>query len=96
MWCSGNADDVASSASTTAQDTSTAPASANGWHTGLNATHFWDCNGAACDATTLSPWDETEYKYSAQYAPVDPADHGGAQYAEAYLYFVKVLDGAEE
>ena len=74
-----------SSTSTTAQATNTAhqeTTSKNGWLTGLNATHFWDCNGGACDATTLNPWDDTLYKYAAQYAPQDPADHGGAKYVK--------------
>lgn len=49
---------------------------------GLPATHFWDCNGAACDATRLQPWNQYEYKYAPQYAPLDPSKYGGAAYGE--------------
>ena len=52
------------------------------WKAPLKATHFWDCNGGACDATVLQPWIESKYSYAAQYAPMDPADHGGAAYGE--------------
>ena len=48
----------------------------------LKATHFWDCSGAACDATTLKPWDPTKYRYSPMYAPLDPESYGGAKYGE--------------
>mmetsp|Transcript_1536 Transcript_1536/g.4439 ORF Transcript_1536/g.4439 Transcript_1536/m.4439 type:complete len:463 (+) Transcript_1536:107-1495(+) len=49
----------------------------------LKATHFWDCSGAACDADTLEPWDESRYRYSAFYAPLDPKDFpGGPVYGE--------------
>ena len=34
------------------------------WDGTLSATHFWDCNGAACDATTLQPWDPNKYRYA--------------------------------
>lgn len=45
--------------------------------------HFWDCNGGACDGTTLSPWDESKFVYAPQYAPVDPSGYpGGAAYGE--------------
>jgi len=52
------------------------------WIQGLVATHFWDCNGAACDAATLQPWNIYEYKYSPQYAPLDPNKYGGSAYGE--------------
>jgi len=48
----------------------------------LRATHFWDCNGAGCDAPVLQPWDERKYVYAPQYAPADPDDYGGAIYGE--------------
>ena len=40
-------------------------------------THFWDCNGGACDSTTLQPWDQNKYRYAPEYAPMDPNDYGG-------------------
>ena len=43
----------------------------------LIATHYWDCSGQGCDASTLSPWDATKYWSPAGYAPQDPNDHGG-------------------
>ena len=46
------------------------------------ATHFWDCNGAACDSRTLQPFVPRNYRYSAQYAPLDPGDYGGSAYGE--------------
>jgi len=52
------------------------------WRPGLGASHFWDCNGAGCDATTLSPFVKSRFIYSAQYAPTDPHDHGGPAYGE--------------
>jgi len=57
------------------------PAPSN-WQHGLQATHFWDCNGGSCDAPTLQPWDPKMYTYAPQYAPTDPAQHGGAMYGE--------------
>ena len=48
----------------------------------LKATHFWDCSGAACDATTLKPWDPAKYRYSPMYAPLNPTDYGGSKYGE--------------
>ena len=42
------------------------------WVEGLTATHFWDCNGAACDATTLSPYRASLYSFAPQYAPSKP------------------------
>ena len=53
------------------------------WFTGLTASHFWDCNGAGCDATTLQPWDPSRYAFSPFYAPQDPALHGGSVYGES-------------
>lgn len=44
--------------------------------------HFWDCSGMGCDAGTLQPWDPSKYKAAAAYAPMDPAEHGGALYGE--------------
>jgi len=48
----------------------------------MRGTHFWDCNGAGCDATVLQPWDAQKYVYAPQYAPADPDDYGGAIYGE--------------
>jgi len=49
----------------------------------LQATHFWDCNGGGCDATTLNPWDPFVYSYASWYAPLNPKYYaGGAQYGE--------------
>ena len=59
-------------------------AQSGAWFTNppLKATHFWDCSGAACDATTLQPWDPAKYRYSPTYAPLNPEDHGGSKYGE--------------
>lgn len=51
------------------------------WST-LTATHFWDCNGASCDAPTLKPWDETKYSFAPQYAPRKPSRGGVGPYGE--------------
>jgi len=48
----------------------------------LRLGHTWDCNGMACDADTLKPWDEYQYITAPGYAPQDPAEHGGAVYGE--------------
>merc|ERR1719161_3127344 len=48
----------------------------------LGATHFWDCNGAACDEKTVQPWEPSFFRYAAHYAPVDPKDFGGPAYGE--------------
>jgi len=48
----------------------------------LQATHFWDCNGMACDAPTIQPWDMRKYKAAPQYSPMDPEHYGGAKYGE--------------
>jgi len=52
------------------------------WQQGITTSHFWDCNGASCDAATLQPLDNREYKYAPQYAPVDPSNYGGPIYGE--------------
>ena len=52
------------------------------WTSPLKATHFWDCNGGACDATVLQPWNIAKYSYATQYAPTDPTEHGGSSYGE--------------
>lgn len=56
--------------------------SPGGWLGTLKSTHFWDCNGASCDAPTLQPWEEREYKAAPHYAPMDPAKFGGSKYGE--------------
>lgn len=48
----------------------------------MSLTHYWDCNGQACDATVLSPWDQSKYRSSPGYAPVDPNSFGGSVYGE--------------
>ncbi len=53
------------------------------FRTGLTGTHFWDCSGGGCDATTLQPWDPSKYLYAAAYPPLDPDEHGGAVYGES-------------
>ena len=53
------------------------------WTGTLKATHYWDCNGQGCDASTLSPYDQSRYWSSPDYMPQDPNDHGGpSQYGE--------------
>mmetsp|Transcript_56311 Transcript_56311/g.174725 ORF Transcript_56311/g.174725 Transcript_56311/m.174725 type:complete len:495 (-) Transcript_56311:130-1614(-) len=52
------------------------------WRQGLQATHFWDCNGGSCDASQLRPWSIWQYKYAPHYAPTDPHKHGGPLYGE--------------
>ena len=52
------------------------------WSNGLKATHYWDCNGQGCDATTLQPWDPSRFWSPPTYAPQDPGDHGGPAYGE--------------
>jgi len=63
--------------STTVISTSGAP-----WEQGVKLTHFWDCNGMACDAPTLQPWDLSKYVASPGYSPQNPDNHGGAVYGE--------------
>lgn len=38
----------------------------------LTSSHFYDCNGAACDAPTLQPWELYKYSFAPQYAPQEP------------------------
>jgi len=52
------------------------------WNSGLKLTHFWDCNGMGCDATTLQPWNEDNYVAAPGYSPQDPNDFGGSVYGE--------------
>merc|ERR1712157_97610 len=49
---------------------------------GLVLTHYWDCSGQSCDATTLSPWDTSKYRSSPGYQPQDPNNFGGSVYGE--------------
>ena len=46
----------------------------------LRSSHFWDCNGGACDAKTFQPWGQNKNRYAGMYAPLDPVNHGGAKY----------------
>mmetsp|Transcript_68151 Transcript_68151/g.131642 ORF Transcript_68151/g.131642 Transcript_68151/m.131642 type:complete len:443 (+) Transcript_68151:116-1444(+) len=53
------------------------------WHgNNMKMTHYWDCNGQGCDATTLQPWMETRYISPPGYGPQDPMDFGGPLYGE--------------
>ena len=47
------------------------------WQT-LSASHFYDCDGAACDAPILQPWEAYQYSFSPRYAPMTPTDGVGA------------------
>jgi len=66
------------SVETTVVETTSAPS----WGQGVKLTHFWDCNGMACDAPTLQPWDLSKYVASPGYSPQNPDNHGGAVYGE--------------
>merc|ERR1719203_1120893 len=68
--------------STTALTTSVPQSTIASWKSGMKLTHFWDCNGMGCDATTLQPWDEDKYVASPGYSPQDPNDFGGSVYGE--------------
>ena len=48
----------------------------------LTASHFWDCNGAACDAPTLDPWESFLYSFAPHYAPQRPPT-GTGEYGES-------------
>jgi len=49
----------------------------------LVLTHYWDCSGQSCDASTLSPWNFDKYRSPAGYQPQDPNDFGGpSEYGE--------------
>ena len=58
------------------------------WAGELQVTHYWDCNGQGCDATTLQPWDTSKYWSAAAYAPQNPADHGGASHYGEKMWLV--------
>ena len=68
----------------------------------LTSTHYWDCNGGACDAPMLQPWNERLYSFAPQYAPQRPPG-GTGQYGET-LWLVgaasdslsKLLGGDDE
>ena len=47
------------------------------WRT-LSASHYYDCNGASCDAPTLQPWALNLYSFAPQYAPQRPPGGTGA------------------
>jgi len=70
---------VATTSTTTDVTTTTNPST---WNNGMKLTHFWDCNGMGCDATTLQPWDQDKYVAAPGYAPQDPIDFGGPSYGE--------------
>jgi len=63
------------------------------WNSGMKLTHFWDCNGMGCDATTLQPWDDSKYVASPGYAPQDPNDFGGSIYGEKLWVVGAASDG---
>jgi len=69
-----------STTETSTTELSTTPS--GDWATGVKLTHFWDCNGMACDAGTLQPWDDSKYVASPGYSPQNPDNHGGAVYGE--------------
>jgi len=48
----------------------------------MKMTHYWDCNGQGCDASTLQPWNQAKYISPPGYGPQDPADFGGPLYGE--------------
>jgi len=50
--------------------------------TNMKMTHYWDCNGQGCDASTLQPWMEARYISPPGYGPQDPMDFGGPLYGE--------------
>jgi len=52
------------------------------WNHGLDAAHYWNCNGQSCDATHLQPWDASRYVSPPEYAPTNPEAHGGSKYGE--------------
>jgi len=57
--------------------------STNSWDgDNMKMTHYWDCNGQGCDASTLQPWDQNRYISSPGYGPQDPMDFGGPLYGE--------------
>merc|ERR1712141_679650 len=68
--------------STDATSTTVLTTAAPSWEQGVKLTHFWDCNGMACDAPTLQPWDLSKYVASPGYSPQNPDNHGGALYGE--------------
>ena len=57
------------------------------------ATHFWDCNGGSCDSRTLQPWNIDNYRYSVNYAPLDPNGFGGSRYGEKIWMTGAASDG---
>merc|ERR550539_284015 len=71
-----------STTSTTFDPSSTVESTTSPWEQGVKLTHFWDCNGMACDAPTLQPWDLDKYVASPGYSPQNPDNHGGAVYGE--------------
>jgi len=49
----------------------------------MQMTHYWDCNGQACDATVLQPFDLGKYVSPPGYGPQDPRNFtGGSVYGE--------------
>merc|ERR1719285_955256 len=77
----GGTGSTSTAASTTTS--TTLPQSTSGsWNNGMKLTHFWDCNGMGCDATTLQPWDDDNYVAAPGYSPQDPNDFGGSVYGE--------------
>jgi len=77
----GSATTLFTTAATTQADTTTTLA--GGWDPRpMQMTHYWDCSGQACDATTLQPWDADKYVSPPGYGPQDPANFGGSVYGE--------------
>jgi len=50
--------------------------------TNMKMTHYWDCSGQGCDASTLQPWNLEKYVAPPGYGPQDPVEFGGALYGE--------------
>lgn len=92
VWIASTEDPTTGAPTSTAAQTqaptpahSDAPTSSGNdaeWAGTLKATHFWDCSGMGCDATTLQPWNQDRYIAAPGYSPIDPDEHGGALHGE--------------
>ena len=57
------------------------------WQDGLAVTHYYDCNGQACDAPLLQPWNPDKFITPKGYMILDPNDFGGPMHGEKmWLY----------
>lgn len=41
---------------------------------GIHGTHYFDCSGVSCLATTLQPWDPSKYVATIEHAPYEPVE----------------------